>query len=86
MEAGAAQTRLPIALTPGASLASFWASRKKLAAGAAKLPCHERSTPIIAPSSGPSGHLPPKGKAFEGDAPIRPRGKAKKRRAAKSPY
>ena len=38
MEAGAAQTRLPIALTPGASLASFWASRKKLAAGAAKLP------------------------------------------------
>ena len=38
MEAGAAQTRLPIALIPGASLASFWASRKKLAAGAAKRP------------------------------------------------
>ena len=38
MEAGAAQTRLPIALTPGASLASFWASRKKLAAEAAKSP------------------------------------------------
>ena len=36
---------------------------------AAKSPCEERNRSIIAPSSGPSGHLPPEGKAFGEEGP-----------------
>ena len=53
---------------PGAFLVTFWASKKSLAAGAAKLPCKERNFSIIAPSSVTASpcHLPPEGKAFKG--------------------
>ena len=70
---------------PGAFLVTFWASKKSLAAGAAKLPCKERNFSIIAPSSVTASpcHLPPKGKAFKGSPPhpplrghLPPRGKA----------
>ena len=59
---------------PGAFLVTFWASKKSLAAGAAKLPCKERNFSIIAPSSVTASpcHLPPKGKAFKGSPLIRP--------------
>ena len=58
---------------PGAFLVTFWASKKSLAAGAAKLPCKERNFSIIAPSSVTASpcHLPPKGKAFKGSPLIR---------------
>ena len=59
---------------PGAFLVTFWASKKSLAAGAAKLPCKERNFSIIAPSSVTASpcHLPPKGKAFWGEPPHPP--------------
>ena len=58
---------------PGAFLVTFWASKKSLAAGAAKLPCKERNFSIIAPSSVTASpcHLPPRGKAFKGSPLIR---------------
>ena len=58
---------------PGAFLVTFWASKKSLAAGAAKLPRKERNFSIIAPSSVTASpcHLPPKGKAFKGSPLIR---------------
>ncbi len=61
---------------PGAFLVTFWASKKSLAAGAAKLPCKERNFSIIAPSSVTASpcHLPPKGKAFKGSPLIPPFG------------
>ena len=57
----------------GAFWVTFWASKKSLAAGAAKLPCKERNFSIIAPSSVTASpcHLPPKGKAFKGSPLIR---------------
>ena len=56
---------------PGAFLVTFWASKKSLAAGAAKLPCKERNFSIIAPSSVTASpcHLPPRGKALRGRPP-----------------
>ena len=72
---------------PGAFLVTFWASKKSLAAGAAKLPCKERNFSIIAPSSVTASpcHLPPpRGRLLRG-APssvwpsashLPPRGKA----------
>ena len=56
---------------PGAFLVTFWASKKSLAAGAAKLPRKERNFSIIAPSSVTASpcHLPPKGKALRGRPP-----------------
>ncbi len=59
---------------PGAFLVTFWASKKSLAAGAAKLPCKERNFSIIAPSSVTASpcHLPPRGKALRGRPPHPP--------------
>ena len=51
--------------SPGDSLVTFASLRKSLAAGAAKSPCNNRKSSIIAPSSvWPSAsHLPPRGTA-----------------------
>ena len=64
------------------SPAAFWflcrrGQRNSPPAGGEIPPADNEPNPKPAPSSGPSGHLPPEGKAFWGDYPlIRPRGKA----------
>ena len=50
-------TKCPSAASPGDPLGTFPSLGKYLAAGAAKSPPDERRNSIIAPSSGPSGHL-----------------------------